>query len=154
MVVCLQPVAAPAVFEFGLVHPRVKTAPDVLTETFNMHVDKAHLEKIVSKDVDREDNVDATIDGFDQPSQLFDGGRVGREEGRGGKPSSGLEYSMGFGRATGQVLVLGRFHRVTLVERLACVRKFQRGTSLEDKSVGLSCDQLGVGPGGAVDLIL
>jgi hypothetical protein len=54
----------------------------MLTEAFDTHVDKACPEEFVSKRVDRQDNVDAIIDGFDQPSQLVDGGRVEREGGR------------------------------------------------------------------------
>jgi hypothetical protein len=46
-----------------------------------------------------------------------------------------------------------RLHRITFVERIARLRQGQRGAPLEHQSVGVLREQLGVDPGGAVDLV-
>ena len=143
--VCLQPVAAPAVFELGLRYPGVKAVPDMRTDTFYVYVDKACSEKAIPEGADRRDDVDSAMDSLDQLAQLGGGGWMSHKECRDRKPSSRFQYSMGLGGENGQFFkVLSGFHRVTYVECLTCVRKLQRGASLEYQAVRLACDQLEV----------
>jgi hypothetical protein len=125
-VVCPQPVAAPAVFELGLVYPCVKTARQT-HRGFDTNVDKARPEEIIAKE--------SIVKTTPTPLSMVSINRHG----------SSTAVVCG---------VLSCFHRVTLVEHPAGVRKFQRGALLEYKPVGLLCDQLDVDPCGAVDLML
>jgi hypothetical protein len=119
--VCLQPVATPAVFELGLRYPGVKAVPDI-----SPMLSTSTPTKPAARRSSQKESIAATTS---MPLSIVSIRRrslsvaAGHNESCDREPSAGFEYSMGLGREHGQVFeVLSGFHRVTFIERIGCMR--------------------------------